>query len=205
LAERADCEFHKHAAIKLITSGLRDPDLERRFRRERQILATLEHPGIARMLDGGTTAKGQPYFAMEYVEGLALPVYCKQQASGVDERLRLFLQVCDAVEYAHQRLIVHRDLKPGNILVTMDGVVKLLDFGLARVTDASSDDEVTRTAMPLMTPAYASPEQVRGEPYHVASDLYSLGRDPVRIARRGQALRRAIRLANGNCADHLRA
>jgi tetratricopeptide (TPR) repeat protein/predicted Ser/Thr protein kinase len=172
LGERADGEFHKYAAIKLITGGAPDPGLVRRFRRERQILATLEHPGIARMLDGGTTAQGQLYLVMEYVEGEALLLYCQQHASSVEERLRLFLQVCDAVEYAHQRLIVHRDLKPGNILVTRDGVAKLLDFGLARVTGAPDGDEVT---MPLMTPAYASPEQVRGEPYHVSSDVYSLG------------------------------
>jgi tetratricopeptide (TPR) repeat protein/predicted Ser/Thr protein kinase len=175
LGERADGEFQKQVAIKLITSGLRDPDLERRFRRERQILATLEHSGIARMLDGGATAEGQPYFVMEYVEGEPLLAYCSMRSAGVVERLRLFLAVCDAVEYAHQRLIVHRDLKPGNILVTADGTPKLLDFGLARAADASVDDDVTRNAGALMTPAYASPEQIRGEPYHVASDVYSLG------------------------------
>jgi eukaryotic-like serine/threonine-protein kinase len=175
LGERADGEFRKQVAIKLITSGLRDPDLDRRFRRERQILATLEHAGIARMLDGGATSEGQPYFVMEYVEGVPLPAWCTQHEAGVPEKLRLFLAVCDAVEYAHQRLIVHRDLKPGNILVAADGTPKLLDFGLARASDESVDDAVTRTAAPLMTPAYASPEQIRGEPYHVASDVYSLG------------------------------
>jgi serine/threonine protein kinase/tetratricopeptide (TPR) repeat protein len=175
LGERADGEFRKQVAIKLITSGLRDTDLERRFRRERQILATLEHAGIARMLDGGATAEGQPYFVMEYVEGKPLPTYCAEKNAGIAERLRLFLAVCDAVEYAHQRLIVHRDLKPGNVLVTAEGMPKLLDFGLARASDASVDDDVTGTAGPLMTPAYASPEQIRGEPYHVASDVYSLG------------------------------
>jgi len=175
LGERADGEFRKQVAIKLITSGLRDPDLERRFRRERQILATLEHDGIARLLDGGTTAEGQPYFVMEFIEGAPLPVYCREKTVGLEERLRLFLEVCDAVEYAHQRLIVHRDLKPGNILVTPDGRAKLLDFGLARVTDSSAPDDVTLTGAALMTPAYASPEQVRGEPYTVASDVYSLG------------------------------
>jgi non-specific serine/threonine protein kinase/serine/threonine-protein kinase len=175
LGERADGEFRKQAAIKLITSGLRDPDLQRRFRRERQILATLEHPGIAHLLDGGATAEGQPYFVMEYVEGRPLLEYCKQVEAGVEERLRLFLLVCEAVEYAHQRLIVHRDLKPGNILVTPGGTPKLLDFGLARVLDAPPDEELTQTGMPLMTPAYASPEQVRGEPYTVSGDVYSLG------------------------------
>jgi tetratricopeptide (TPR) repeat protein len=175
LGERADGEFRKQVAIKLITSGLHDSDLTRRFRRERQILATLEHAGIARMLDGGATPEGLPYFVMEYVEGVPLPSYCAERGLGIDKILRLFLAVCSAVEYAHQRLIVHRDLKPGNILVTADGTPKLLDFGLARAADASVDDDVTRTAMPLMTPAYASPEQIRGEPYHVASDVYSLG------------------------------
>ena len=175
LGERADGEFRKQAAIKLITSGLRDADLQRRFRRERQILATLEHPGIARLLDGGATPEGQPYFVMEYIAGRPLLEYCREIDAGVEERLRLLLGVCDAVEYAHQRLTVHRDLKPGNILVTAEGTPKLLDFGLARVLDAPPDEEVTQTGMPLMTPAYASPEQVRGEPYAVAGDVYSLG------------------------------
>ena len=175
LGERADGEFRKQAAIKLITSGLRDLDLQRRFRRERQILATLEHSGIARLLDGGATPDGQPYFVMEFVEGKPLLEYCRLAAATVEDRLRLFLQVCDAVEYAHQRLIVHRDLKPGNILVTSQGVPKLLDFGLARVLDAPPDEDLTQTGVPLMTPAYASPEQVRGEPYTVSGDVYSLG------------------------------
>jgi len=175
LGERADGEFRKQVAIKLVTSGLRDPDLERRFRRERQILAALEHPGIARLLDGGTTAEGQPYFVMEYIQGSPLPLWCAQKNAGVEERLRLFLAVCDAVEYAHRRLIVHRDLKPGNILVTSEGTPKLLDFGLARVLDSTGTDDATMTGLALMTPAYASPEQVRGEPYHVSSDVYSLG------------------------------
>jgi len=175
LGERADGEFRKSVAIKLITTGVRDPGLERRFRRERQILATLEHPGIARMLDGGATSEGQPYFVMEYVEGQSLPAWCERRKCGIEERLKLFLQVCDAVEYAHQWLIVHRDLKPGNILVAGDGICKLLDFGLARITDAPADEELTQTGMPLMTPAYASPEQVRGEPFAVSSDVYSLG------------------------------
>ena len=175
LGERADGEFFKQTAIKLITSGLRDPDLERRFRRERQILATLEHPGIARLLDGGATAQGQPYFVMEYIEGRPLLDYCSQARAGVEERLHLFLLVCEAVEYAHQRLIVHRDLKPGNILVTPGGAPKLLDFGLARVLDAPPGEDLTQTGMPMMTPAYTCPEQVRGEPYTVAGDVYSLG------------------------------
>jgi serine/threonine protein kinase len=176
LGERADGQYRKQVAIKLITSGRGDAQMARRFRRERQILAQLEHNGIARLLDGGTTAEGQPYFVMEYVEGLALVDYCNRGRLGIAARLRLFLQVCDAVSYAHQQLIVHRDLKPGNILVTREGTPKLLDFGLGRVLDADAgEDETTLTGIPLMTPAYASPEQVRGEPYTVSSDVYSLG------------------------------
>ena len=148
--------------------------MERRFRRERQILAQLEHNGIARLLDGGATPEGQPYFVMEYIEGLALVDYC-DRALGIAARVRLFLEVCDAVMYAHQQLIVHRDLKPGNILVTKDGTPKLLDFGLGQVLNAEAGEDETLTGFPLMTPAYASPEQVRGEPYTVSSDVYSLG------------------------------
>ena len=176
LGERADGQYRKQVAIKLITSGRSDARTERRFRRERQILAQLEHNGIARLLDGGTTPEGQPYFVMEYVEGLALVDYCDGGKLGTAARLRLFLEVCDAVAYAHQQLIVHRDLKPGNILVTREGTPKLLDFGLGQVLNAEAGDEAaTLTGLPLMTPAYASPEQVRGEPYTVSSDVYSLG------------------------------
>jgi serine/threonine protein kinase len=172
LGERADGQYQKQVAIKLITSGRRDLGLDGRFRRERQILAQFEHPGIARMLDGGATPEGQPYFVMEYVEGLPLLAYCDQHQLGVPERIELFLSVCDAVAHAHQRLVVHRDLKPGNILVTKDGHPKLLDFGLARVLDADEDANQT---VPMMTPAYASPEQIRGELYTVSGDVYSLG------------------------------
>jgi serine/threonine protein kinase/tetratricopeptide (TPR) repeat protein len=176
LGERADGHYRKQVAIKLITSGRNDAGVERRFRRERQILAQLEHHGIARLLDGGTTAEGQPYFVMEYIEGLALLEYCDRNRLNVAARLGLFLEVCGAVSHAHQQLIVHRDLKPGNILVTGQGIPKLLDFGLGRVLDAEiGDEELTLTGFPLMTPAYASPEQVRGEPYTVSSDVYSLG------------------------------
>jgi eukaryotic-like serine/threonine-protein kinase len=176
LGERADGQYRKQVAIKLITAGRSDARLERRFRRERQILAQLEHNGIARLLDGGTTPEGQPYFVMEYVEGLALAEYCDREKLGITARLRLFLEVCDAVAYAHQQLIVHRDLKPGNILVTKDGAPKLLDFGLGQVLNPEAgDEEATLTGAPMMTPAYASPEQVRGEPYTVSSDVYSLG------------------------------
>lgn len=172
LGERADGQYSKQVAIKLITSGRRDLGLDDRFRRERQILAQFEHPGIARLVDGGSTAEGQAYFVMEYVEGLPLLEYCEKHQLGVSQRIELFLAICDAVAHAHQRLVVHRDLKPGNILVTKEGRPKLLDFGLARVLD--HDAEITQT-VPIMTPAYASPEQVRGEPYTVSGDVYSLG------------------------------
>jgi eukaryotic-like serine/threonine-protein kinase len=175
LGDRADGQYRKQVAIKVITSGWHD--LERRFERERQILAQLEHPGIARFLDGGATAEGRPYFVMEWIQGLPLSAWCQEHRLTLAERLRLFLQICDAVSYAHQRLVVHRDLKPGNILVTADGTAKLLDFGLARVlaSSAGEGDDITLTGMPLMTPAYASPEQVRGELYTVSGDVYSLG------------------------------
>jgi non-specific serine/threonine protein kinase/serine/threonine-protein kinase len=176
LGERDDGEYRKQVAIKLITAGWGGGMLERAFRRERQILAQLDHPGIARLLDGGSTAQGQPYFIMEYVEGLPLLAYCEAQSLDVRARLDLFLRVCDAVQYAHQRFIVHRDLKPGNVLVTAEGAAKLLDFGLARMADsAAAGDDLTQSGFHAMTPAYASPEQMRGEPYTAAGDVYSLG------------------------------
>jgi tetratricopeptide (TPR) repeat protein/predicted Ser/Thr protein kinase len=174
LGERADGEYRKQVAIKLITSGRGDEAMIRRFRRERQILAHLEHNGIARLLDGGATAEGQPYFVMEYIEGLPLLQYCEANALPVAGRLRLFLEICDAVAHAHQRLIVHRDLKPGNILVS-GGHPKLLDFGVARVLDAEISEEITQAGLPIITPAYASPEQIRGGAYSVSVDVYSLG------------------------------
>lgn len=175
LADRADGEYRKRVAIKLITNARPDGNLELRFRRERQILAQLEHPNIARLLDGGATVSGQPYFVMEYVEGPPLLTRCDEHHLDADARLQLFLSVCDAVSYAHQKLIVHRDLKPGNILVTPSGDPKLLDFGLARVLDSETDAEITQAGPTPMTVAYASPEQIRGERQTVASDVYSLG------------------------------
>jgi serine/threonine protein kinase len=175
LADRADGEYDKRVAIKLITSARPDPNLDQRFRRERQILAQLEHPGIARLLDGGATATGQPYLVMEYVEGPPLLAWCEEHQLAIAQRLTLFLSVCDAVAYAHQKLIVHRDLKPGNILVTPAGDPKLLDFGLARVLDTDADTEITQAGPTPMTIAYASPEQIRGERQTVSSDVYSLG------------------------------
>ena len=175
LAERADGEIEQRAAIKLVRPGLATEQLLARFRAERQILARLEHPHIARFLDGGITDGDQPYFALEYVEGEPLDAYADTHSRSVDERLRLFLQVCEAVSHAHARLIIHRDLKPSNILVTHDGQVKLLDFGIAKVVREDADETLTRPGGALMSPAYASPEQVRGEPAGTATDIYSLG------------------------------
>ncbi|MFN7997443.1 MAG: protein kinase [Bryobacteraceae bacterium] len=178
LATRADREFRKRVAIKLIRHDMQSAFTIRRFRSERQILATLEHPNIARLIDGGTTVEGLPYLVMEYVEGEPLHQYCEAHALSVKQRLQLFLKVCSAVHYAHRRMIVHRDLKPGNVLVQQDGTPKLLDFGIAKLLDPGSDErsaEITVAGMRAMTPAYASPEQKRGETATVRSDIYSLG------------------------------
>jgi eukaryotic-like serine/threonine-protein kinase len=178
LGLRADNEFQKRVAIKLIKRGMDTDFILRRFRRERQILASLDHPHIARLLDGGTTEDGLPYFVMEYIEGQPLHSYCDSRRLTIAERLRLFLPICDAVNYAHQNLVIHRDIKPSNILITADGSPRLLDFGIAKLLnpDLLNDSlEPTGTAMRLMTPEYASPEQVRGEAATPLSDVYSLG------------------------------
>ncbi len=178
LAVRADEQFQKRVALKLIRHGMNNRDILRRFRQERQILASLDHPNIARLLDGGTSEDGLPYFVMEYIEGLPITDYCDHHKLNTTERLKLFRQVCTAVEYAHQNLVVHRDLKPSNMLVTAEGVAKLLDFGIAKLLNpelSGQTIEPTATALRLMTPEYASPEQVRGESVTTASDVYSLG------------------------------
>ncbi len=177
LAERADDQYRKRVALKLLRRGLDDPHLVRRFLEERQILAALDHPHIARLLDGGVTSDGLPWFALEYVEGEPIDRSCDRRRLPVEQRLRLFLAVCDAVQYAHRNLVVHRDLKPSNILVTPVGKVKLLDFGVAKLLAGGEapDTTLTRAGWRAMTPEYASPEQVRGEPVTVASDVYSLG------------------------------
>ncbi len=178
LAERADETFRQRVAIKLIRRGMEVDEVLRRFRHERQILASLDHPNIARLLDGGTTEDGLPYFVMEYIEGEPMDEYCSSHNLPVAEKLQLFRTVCAAVHCAHQNLVIHRDLKPGNILVTDDGVVKLLDFGIAKILNPESFNlTVANTATWLrpMTPAYASPEQVRGLPLTTSSDVYSLG------------------------------
>ncbi len=177
LAERADEAYHKEVAIKVVRRGLDTEDILRRFRHERQILAQLDHPNIARLIDGGTTAEGLPYFVMEYVRGETLIEFCKAQQFGTDERLKIFRKVCDAVSYAHQNLVIHRDLKPSNILVTEEGTPKLLDFGIAKVLTPDDQAPMTQTipALRVMTPEYASPEQIKGGRITTSSDVYSLG------------------------------
>ncbi|MGH7495824.1 MAG: tetratricopeptide repeat protein [bacterium] len=175
---RDDGQYQKRVAIKLIKRGMDTDDILRRFRHERQTLATLDHHNIARLLDGGVTADGRPYFVMEFIEGLPLELYCDTHRLNTITRLQLFRQVCAGVHYAHQNLIVHRDLKPGNILVTSQGVPKLLDFGIAKLLEPSHPSPsvaMTWSGMRLMTPEYASPEQVRGEPVTTANDVYALG------------------------------
>jgi serine/threonine protein kinase len=178
LAERADGLYCKKVAIKLARCGMDSDFVMRRFRNERKILAGLDHPNIASLLDGGATEDGVPYFVMEYVDGKPIAQYCDDNAFTIQERLNLFCSVCSAVNYAHQRSIVHRDIKPSNILVGSDGLPKLLDFGIAKLLEPELSPDAadsTATALRLMTPKYASPEQVRGDPVTPASDVYALG------------------------------
>jgi serine/threonine protein kinase/tetratricopeptide (TPR) repeat protein len=175
LAERDDGAFTQRVAIKLIKRGMDTDQVLRRFHAERQILASLVHPHIARLLDGGTTDDGLPYFAMEYIEGQPIDTYAEANRLGIEDRLRLFMDVCDAVAYAHARGVIHRDIKPLNTMVA-SGAPKLLDFGIAKVLhDAPEDDTATITGLRLLTPDYASPEQIEGRRATVASDIYSLG------------------------------
>lgn len=174
-AHRADEQFEKSVAIKLVPMGLLTASAQERFRRERQLLARLEHPNIARLIDGGVLEDGTPYLVMELVEGQSIDRWCDARNLGVRERVELLLPVLDAVQYAHQSLVLHSDIKPDNVLVTERGEVKLLDFGIARTLDeAASEGTLTRSGSPL-TPAFASPEQLRGEPLTTASDVYSMG------------------------------
>jgi serine/threonine protein kinase/tetratricopeptide (TPR) repeat protein len=178
LAHRADDEYQKQVAIKLVRSGVATSEVLRRFRSERQILANLDHPNIARLLDGGTTDSGTPYVVMDYVEGIPIDEYCDRNSLSIEGRIRLFRKTCAAVRYAHQNLVVHRDIKPGNILVTAEGEPKLLDFGIAKLLKSDQPFATvaeTRPGIAAMTPEYASPEQVRGEAITTASDVYSLG------------------------------
>ena len=178
-AVRADNEFNKRAAIKLVKRGMDTDFILRRFRKERQILAALDHPHIGALLDGGTTDDGLPYFVMEFIEGQPLYSYCDNNQLNVTERLKLFRSICDAVHYAHQKQVVHRDIKPSNVLVTSAGIPKLLDFGIAKLLNPQIAGDITHdptaTAMRLMTPEYASPEQVQGAPTTPTTDVYSLG------------------------------
>ncbi|MDB4881816.1 MAG: protein kinase [Gemmatimonadetes bacterium] len=174
LAERED--LGSTAAVKLLRHAWLSPMRRERFAGEQRTLARLNHPGIARLFDAGTLDDGTPWIAMEYVEGVTLTEYCRSRGAALHERLRLFREICEAVQHAHGHLVIHRDLKPSNILVTTDGYVKLLDFGIAKQLDPSGDDAApTRTGLRLLTPAYAAPEQLRGEPTGVHTDVYSLG------------------------------
>jgi eukaryotic-like serine/threonine-protein kinase len=179
LAERVEGGFEQRAAIKLVKRGMDSDAIVRRFLRERQILAGLEHPSVARLLDGGMTDDGQPYFAMEYVPGEPLTTYCDARGLGVEARLRLFGDACRAVQHAHGQLVVHRDLKPSNMLVTGEGRLKLLDFGIAKLLSdedgAAGHTALTQADMRVLTPDYAAPEQVKGEPVTTATDVYALG------------------------------
>jgi eukaryotic-like serine/threonine-protein kinase len=177
-AVRADDEYQKEVAVKLVLPGLDSQDVLSRFRNERQTLAGLEHPNIVRLLDGGSAPEGLPFLVMEYVEGSPIDEYCDRHKLSVDERLRLFGEVCDAVQFAHEKLVIHRDLKPTNILVMADGTPKLLDFGIAKVLNPERSTYgwlATQTGLRCMTPAYASPEQTRGKSVSPQTDVYSLG------------------------------
>lgn len=175
LAERADGKFKRRVAVKMLKREFNTQSFRHNFNREKEILAALSHPGIASLIDAGTTDDGIPYLVMEYIEGEAIDVFCRKNALSLNERLKLFNRVCDAVAFAHRNLIIHRDIKPSNILVTKNGVPKLLDFGISKLLDAGSGGEQTITNLGAMTPEYASPEQIRGESVTTATDVYSLG------------------------------
>ncbi|HVT60442.1 MAG TPA: serine/threonine-protein kinase [Thermoanaerobaculia bacterium] len=176
LAERNEPSLMQRVALKIIKRGMDSEAIVRRFLRERQILATLDHPNLARLLDGGTAPDGRPYFALEWVDGEPITAYCNRHNVDIDGRIRLMRTVCQAVDSAHRRLVVHRDLKPANILVTPDGVPKLLDFGIAKLLEDDAERlTLTHAGVGALTPAYAAPEQILGEPVSTATDVYSLG------------------------------
>jgi non-specific serine/threonine protein kinase/serine/threonine-protein kinase len=174
-AERADAAFRRPAAVKIVRHGGDSAEILRRFHQERETLAALDHPNIARVFDGGTTPKGRPYLVMELVDGVPIHRYCDERQLSIEQRLALFRQVCTAVQYAHQNLVIHRDIKPDNILVTNDGTPKLLDFGVAKLLTQPEASAVQFAATWLLTPEFASPEQLRGQPVTTATDVYSLG------------------------------
>ncbi len=174
LAERVDADFAQRVAVKVLPPEIRSQELRRRLERERQILARLEHPGIARLVDGGIADDGSPYLALEYVDGLSLPEFLAEKRPNLQERLRIFLELCDAVAFAHQRLVIHRDLKPTNVMIGSDGRARLLDFGIAGLLE-EDDLGRTRTVDHLLTPRSAAPEQARGEPSTTATDVHGLG------------------------------
>lgn len=175
LAERRSDDLLQRVAVKLLQRGQADQELQLRFVRERRILASLDHPGIARFIDAGLTPDGLPYYVMEYVDGCSLTRHAAEQGLGLRQRVQLLAEVCDAVAYAQQRLVVHRDLKPGNILVDVDGRVRLLDFGIAKLLEDQADLELTATGLQVMSPAYAAPEQILGGTISTATDVYALG------------------------------
>ena len=191
LAVRSDDAYQKRVAIKVLKRGMDTEAIVRRFRNERQILASLEHPYIASLIDGGTTPEGLPYFAMEYVEGQTIVEYCEARQLDTTARLQLFRKICTAVQYAHQNLIIHRDIKPQNVLVAADGTPKLLDFGIAKLLNPELGGQTlapTAAGPQLMTPEYASPEQVRGLRGHHRHGRLLAGRAPVRAADRTPAV-----------------
>src|ERR1039457_7311953 len=175
LAERADGAFRMTAAVKVVPLALASPEIEERFRRERQFLASLDHPRIARLIDGGVTGAGLPYLVMEFVDGLTIDRYCEEHQLGVRDRVALMRQVLEALSYVHGSGVIHRDLKPSNILVDSSGNAKLLDFGTARLVDAGGDTAITKIGVFGFTPEYASPEQAAGKPLEFSSDIYSAG------------------------------
>ena len=179
LAERSDGVFEQEVALKIIKPGLSTIPIIRRFQHERQILANLQHPNIARLFDGGVTEDRRPYFTMEYVDGVQIDEYCDENKLTIKQRLKLFIDVCNAVQYAHNNLVIHRDLKPSNILIEKDGTIKLLDFGISKVLSAESEQNdlptVTQAEINLLTPEYSSPEQIKNSKISVSTDVYSLG------------------------------
>jgi serine/threonine-protein kinase len=175
LAERNDGRFERRVAVKVLNVALMGSSGEKRFRREGTILGRLEHTHIAALLDAGVSSFGQPFLVLEYVEGEHIDHYCDERRLSVRERILLFLQVLEAVSHAHAKLIVHRDLKPSNVLVSNDGQVKLVDFGIAKLLEEGSTSEQTSTAGQALTPQYATPEQLKGQPVTTATDVYALG------------------------------